>query len=393
MTTPIQGLRGTGVFGTDFRPTNYRELYTMLEPNGTAPLNALLAMTESASVDDPKYNHFRDELPERRMTINNVGGYNTSATALQMTTGDQVGYVVAGSVIVNARSGEVCRVTAVNTTTLVVDVTRQIGSTTLTINQGDQFFVAGFAATEAANSPTGLTWDPTVDFNYTQIFRQAVEISNTLRATYLRTGDKESEMVKKALTMHMSDIERAMFFGRRAEVNGSTNQPLRFTGGLSNFITNVTDVGTFASPGVMSEETFDRLLIENIFAWGSKQKICFAGARIASLMQRIGKNAWKPTTVDGAYGITFTRYVTFAGELFLYVHPQFRQIPLMSQTMFCLDLPYIKYRYLEGRDTALLRDRHAPDFDGVKHEFLTECGLEFLQGRPHSIIKGWASLS
>ena len=124
MTTPIQGLRGTGVFGTDFRPNNYRELYTMLEPNGSAPLNALLAMTESSSTDDPKFNHFRDELPERRMTINNVGGYNSSATSLQMTTGDQVGYVVAGSVIVNSRTGEVCRVTAVNTGTLVVEIGR-----------------------------------------------------------------------------------------------------------------------------------------------------------------------------------------------------------------------------------------------------------------------------
>ena len=29
----IQGLRGTGQFTTDFRPKNYRELFTLLEPN------------------------------------------------------------------------------------------------------------------------------------------------------------------------------------------------------------------------------------------------------------------------------------------------------------------------------------------------------------------------
>ena len=43
MSTPIQGLRGTGEFDTDFRPKNYRELFTLLEPNGSAPFNALLA--------------------------------------------------------------------------------------------------------------------------------------------------------------------------------------------------------------------------------------------------------------------------------------------------------------------------------------------------------------
>mgnify|MGYP006158527951 CR=1 FL=1 len=42
----IQGLRGTGEFSTDFRPKNYRELFTLLEPNGNAPLNALLSMPE-----------------------------------------------------------------------------------------------------------------------------------------------------------------------------------------------------------------------------------------------------------------------------------------------------------------------------------------------------------
>ena len=76
----IQGLRGTGQFGTDFRPTNYRELFTLLEPNGTAPLQALLAMTSSESTDDPKYNHFRDELPTRTIVVN--GALNNSATTL-----------------------------------------------------------------------------------------------------------------------------------------------------------------------------------------------------------------------------------------------------------------------------------------------------------------------
>lgn len=60
--TAISGLRGTGQFNTDFRPTNYRELFTLLEPNGTAPLQALLSMAGSEATDDPKYNHFRDEM-------------------------------------------------------------------------------------------------------------------------------------------------------------------------------------------------------------------------------------------------------------------------------------------------------------------------------------------
>ena len=59
----IQGLRGTGQFDSDFRPKNYRELYTLLEPNGSAPLNALLSMTSSEATDDPEFRLFKDELP------------------------------------------------------------------------------------------------------------------------------------------------------------------------------------------------------------------------------------------------------------------------------------------------------------------------------------------
>ena len=101
----INGLRGTGQFGTDFRPTNYRELYTLLEPNGTAPLNALLSMGSSQSSDDPKFNNFRDELPDRKLKVN--GALNASATTIQLDTGDAgVPFVVAGSIIVNSATGE-----------------------------------------------------------------------------------------------------------------------------------------------------------------------------------------------------------------------------------------------------------------------------------------------
>ena len=107
--TAISGLRGTGEFTTDFRPTNYRELFTLLEPNGSAPLQALLSMTSSESVDDPKYNHFRDEVPDRVLKINNGGGYNNSATSLTVYSDGDIKFVTAGTTLVNLNTGEVMR--------------------------------------------------------------------------------------------------------------------------------------------------------------------------------------------------------------------------------------------------------------------------------------------
>lgn len=381
----IQGLRGTGTFDVDFRPKNYRELFTLLEPNGNAPLNALLSMTSSEATDDPEYKNFRDELPERKLTVDGAVA-SASTTTITTDAGNDNLFAVAGTILVNSATGEVMRVTADSTATGLT-VERNIGGTSHTIADGAALFIAGSAFEEGASSPTGVSFDATVATNYTQIFRTAFKVTETLRATNLRTGDKEDEMATKALKLHMQDIERAMFFGKKHESNGTSAQPRRFTGGLTNSISNVLDRST--ASGVMTEDQFDRALIEDIFAFGSKQKIMFCGAKVAGHLQKFGKDRWAPQVVEGSYGVNLTSYNTFAGDLMVHLHPQFRQVPGMENAAIIIDFPYLKYRYLDGRDTSLLRDRQSPDEDAVKHEFLTECGLEMLQDKTHAYIKNW----
>lgn len=391
----IQGLRGSGEFSTDFRPKNYRELFTLMEPNGNAPLNALLAMGSSEPTDDPEYKNFRDELPDRKMTVNGAVA-STSTGTITIDASDDNKFAVNGSIVVNSATGEVMHVTA-DTTATTLTVTRNIGGTTHQIADNAELFIAGFAAQEGGSSPTAISFDATVASNFTQIFRTAFQVSNTLNSTFLRTGDKMDEAMTKALKLHMSDIERAMFFGIKHESNGSTAQPTRFTGGLLNSLTNVVDINTdYATyggtgAGKMPEEGFDSLLISTIFKYGSKQKIAFVGENVANHLQQYGKDRWQPTALEGAYGVNLTRYNTFAGDLMVHLHPQFRQVPGMKNSMIIVDFPYLSYRYLEGRDTQLLENRQSPDADSVKHEYLTECGLELLQDKVHAYIKNWTT--
>jgi len=387
----IQGIRGTGEFSADFRPKNYRELFTLLEPNGNAPLNALLAMGSSEATDDPEYKNFRDELPERTLKINNGSGYNNSATSLTIDDSDDNKYAINGAIVVNSNTGEVMHVSA-DTTATTLTVVRNIGATSFTITDNDDLFVAGFAASEGASTPTAISFDATVASNFTQIFRTAFSVSGTLQSTYLRTGDKEDEAMTKALKLHMSDIERAMFFGKKHEANGSTAQPTRYTGGLTTQLTNVIDVASdIDGDGTMSEAQFDEQLISTVFKFGSKQKIAFVGETVAHHLQEFGKNRWQPTQVEGSYGVNFTRYQTFAGDLMVHLHPQFRQIPNMKKSMVIIDFPYLNYRYLQDRDTSLLENRQSPGADSVTHEYLTECGLELIQDKVHSYIKNWTT--
>lgn len=391
--TAILGLRGTGQFNTDFRPTNYRELFTLLEPNGTAPLQALLSMASSESTDDPKFNHFRDELPDRKFKANGAVA-STSTGTVTVAASDELAFVVTGTIIVNVDTGEVMRVTAdANLSNNTLAVQRNIGGTSHEIADEANLIIAGFADVEGGNAPTPISFDPTTDFNFTQIFKTAVSVSGTLQNTFLRTGNKEQEQLTKALKLHMSDIERAMFFGRRYESNGNTSQPIRFTGGLTTMIPNVTDAATFgATAGAITEKEFDRLLIEDIFAYGSPEKVAFCGARVISNLMEIGKNRWQPTQIDNAYGVSLSRYTTYAGDLLVMMHPMFRQVPNMDKEMIVLDMPELSYRYMDGRDTQLQRNIEDNDFDGVKHQYISECGLEMTQSKVHHRIKGWAAV-
>jgi len=153
-------------------------------------------------------------------------------------------------------------------------------------------------------------------------------------------------------------------------------------------MSNVLDRSTASN--TMTEDQFDRALIEDIFAFGSKQKVMFCGAKVAGHLQKFGKDRWSPTVVEGSYGVGMTQYSSFAGDLMVHLHPQFRMVPGMDNAAVILDMPYIKYRYMEGRDTSLLRDRQNASDDSVLHEYLTECGLELLQDKVHTYIKNWS---
>lgn len=397
MSTPIQGLRGTGQFDTTFRPRNYRELFTLLEPNGNSPLNALLSMGQSESTNDPAFRNFRDELPERRMKVNGaVTSTGTTSETITLDADNENKFAIAGSIVVNGETGEVMHVTADTTGTSLV-VTRNVGGTAHAIADDAELFIAGFAAQEGADTPTAVSFDAIMVENFCQIFRTSFSVTGTMNSTYLRTGDKQDEARVKALKMHMSDIERAMFFGKKDEDNASSAQPRRFTGGLMTSLTNKFDVGTASSSainaadGILTEEEFDLALTETIFKFGSNSKIAFVGAKVANHLQQFGKDRWQPTQVEGAYGVNLTRYSTFAGDLMVHLHPQFRQIPGMDTAMVIVDFPYLSYRYLEGRDTQLLEDRQNPGADTEVSEYLTECGLELMQDSVHAVIEGWSA--
>lgn len=385
----ILGMRGTGQFPADHRAENWREKYLMLDPNGSAPLTAILAMLASEKTDDPHYHNFRKDLPDYRFT--HSGSALAGDVTLTATSSADASFVRVGFMLRNYRTGEVVKVTAKPTSTTFT-VTRGIGNsgTGIAVVANDIWFVVGNANAEGADVPASLSHDAASTLNYTQIFRNSFGVTRTAMHTNFRTGDQYKEKAADTLKEHMIGVERALLWGKRDSITGSTGEPERYTGGIVSYLTsNVLDL---SATGIMSERTFDTFLAQYAFAFGSSQKLCLCGWRIADMIQQIGKSRWQINDASGdAYGMSITRYQTFAGELMVKTHPMFRQIPGAEKLMLILDTKDLRYRFID--DTTLLKDRQSPGVDGVTDEYLTECGLEMLQEKTHSMILGWNALS
>lgn len=375
----LPGMKSTADFATDERPKNWREGILLLEPRNKAPLAALTAAMPEQSTDDPEFNWWEEQVDVGQLVAN--GGETNVATAL---TVDEFGLrLKAGDMLRVKSSGEAMRVTSITSDTEVNVSRGQAGTAAAVIADNDVILYLGSAYREGAGRPTGVSWNPVKKFNYTQIFRDAVEWTRTASKTRLRTGDMMKNDRRRALNKHMIGMERAFIFGARFETTES-NQPLRYTGGLLAFIDAANQVNHNGTLSLKQLEDY----IDEIFAYGSNEKVCFCSlATMMKLNRLIRKNTdyqWGPT--EREFTLIVKKFHTPGGTLILTEHPLFSQTGAeLGTDMLIVDTENLKYRYIT--DTVLLKDRQDKGTDGTAEEYLTECGLEIWHPKTHFWLK------
>ena len=82
----IMGLRGTGDWGTDERPKNFRETILWLNPNGSAPLTAVLSKARSDSTNDPEFSWWTEKLQAIRVKLSVAATNTTASVTLSINT-------------------------------------------------------------------------------------------------------------------------------------------------------------------------------------------------------------------------------------------------------------------------------------------------------------------
>src|SRR5262245_26928174 len=278
---PVLGMRGTGSFSADDRPKNYRQSIILLEPNTKAPLTAIMSRLKEEQTDDPEYKVFLKPLPTQRAL---VSGAQTSTDTTIETQGTGASSIFKrGHAVINTRTLEVLWVSADPTSPFnQFSAARGKGSTAVAMNDGDELLIIGSHHQEGAALPTAVSYDPTVTNNYTQIFRNVLDLTNTALQTRMRwAGDGPlKEYQREQLELHAMEMEKAFVFGSRLEdVSGA--QPERTTGGLLFFVTtNVTDFS--AGVSVDNWENF----LESAFKRGSSEKMFFAGSRSINVLNK-----------------------------------------------------------------------------------------------------------
>ena len=356
-----------------------------LEPNASPLITLTKKMKRRRVVTNPEFSWMEQDPGNRWDTINNATGNDATVWAV-----DNVGYFRVGDIVQVPSTTEVVLVTNVGNTGNTITVIRGWGgSTTARLENDDPIVILGNANEEGAKLREIKTTEPVKKTNYTQILRTPVGVTNTLAATSTY-GPKAMAYYRHLDGInHAIDMERTMWLGKKGK-DIHNGKPRRTTGGILEFLTeNVLNVSASSGgSGGLTEQAFTEWL-EDVFRYGSSEKILFACGRLCTIIDLWAQNKLKTVPGERTYGVKIKEYVSSHGTLFIVKHKLFEG-PVYGGMGVILDMNNVAYCPLKGRDTKLLTGRQDPDEDAVKDEYITELGVEVRLPKTHAIIKGVA---
>ena len=377
----ISGIRHTKNINQDRRVVDMGKKIALLEPN-KSPLITLTKRLSTKPTINPIFHWLEDELQAKWSKVSTAEA-NVAATDLVVS---DIELFRVGFLVKVPRTGEIMRVTDVTASTDTITVKRSFGTTAAAaILQNDPIVILGSAEAEGGLATTPLSVVTSTVFNYTQIFKTAVQLSKTQEASELYGGsDRAYQRLKKGIE-HAVDLERAAWFGEKAEDNtGST--PVRSTGGVMSFIE--TNAVSYDASDSLTEDNFEKEFLEGLFRYGSSKKTLFASSRVISVINSWGREKIQTVTGEETYGLKIYRYISAHGELNIVKHQLFEGAVYGKMAVALdLDAGEVAWRPLSGRDTKLRTGIEPNDADYYLDEYITEGGFQIKLPKVHGIIE------
>lgn len=390
----VAGLRGTGNWGADERPKDFRETILWLNPNGDAPIFALTSKAQKVTKTDPEFSWWTET--QTNVRLKNSGAKTSADTLITVDSVDPTSTTlgVAYGLATHLKEGDMLLVepTTDNATFdhEIIYVTGVVSSTQFTVSRGfggttpasiadDQMLLLiGSAYAEGTAAPSAVTRNPIKFSNYVQTFKDSYSLTGTADKTTSRTGDPWSNDKKRKTFDHARGIEWSMLFGRPSEATGSNGQPIRTMGGLRSFIPSArTTVGVDNVDQLMAAlaPVFDHKL-----SGTDDTRVAFLGntarLEISEMIKYAGVTQLQIKDNYRMWGMKFEEWTTPLGTIMVKTHPLLSQHALYKNSMFVLDFNAIKYVTMKGRDTKFKDDVQNDDEDMRRGFVQTDASME-----------------
>lgn len=401
------GLRGTGDWATGQEPQNFREMILWRNPNGIAPMFALMSQVKKEPTDSATFNWWDESVDLVRLQVNKSGGYGTTDTLIDVDSSDpstsspdnhygSALNLVPGDILMVEPSADAATFTPENLIVTAVHSATQFsvkrgyaGTTAASIADNAFLVKISTAFSEGTDAPQSSSRNPTLYTNYTQIFKTAYEVTRTAANTRLRTGPElQNEKLRKS-SDHSKSLELAFMFGQKFEGTGDNGKPIRTTNGLRAQIAAASTTILATNWSVANAATAGNdfmSAMEKVFNFESRagdERVIFAGnAALNALNNAIhkGTNIGATTInfqgMEKVYGMRFQRVVLPQGTVFIKTHPLLSRHPLYKNSMFVLDFSAIRYRPLSGGDTKPMDNIQGKGEDLIRGQWMTEAGVE-----------------
>ena len=340
----------------------------LLEPDA-APLVRLLSAVGKKPAENPKIEWLENEAMPRLTTLSASAASNATSfgvTADIFRVGDVLRFTAQGfGVLVTATAAGNVSASAAG------------GTAQASASNGSEIYIVGNSNAEGATLREIKYPQLVTASNYVQIFRTPVGLTGTEEATNHYSGEERRRLQNDAGIEHARSLEQSAFYGIRG-ITGTQ----RMTGGLFEFIaTNVT-----TGAGSLTESAWQTFLRTG-FRYGSGQKVAFCSPKVIVAIEGFARSNLKVNdNVASKYGIKMQTYVSGQGDVQLVQKRDWNDSTNYGGTCFLVDMDNVRARPL--RDTRLLENRQAPDYDGYKDEYLTEQGYHITHERKHALLSG-----
>lgn len=372
MATVVQGARTSAQgMASSRQKVDMGDLYKLEDNQGALYVTANMLGSSKAANYEVRYH--TNELRPKATTLSVSAA--SADTSIVVATADSA--LLQVNDLIDIRGLERAMVTGVTSNTAAI--TRSWGGdTAVTAATGTSITILSPTYAENATLQSARSVTEVSAYNYTQIVRHNLEISNTEVAIGANGGhyhgaDLESQR-EDMLLVHKRDLNLTCLF---SEIGSSGTQ--RTMMGLKEFIQDKGTSRTDSTAGLtwaafaQASETMTR--------YNNRKMVGIISRRFATIVSQWAMTTSSPVQVaNGAdmFGLQVMDVVTPHGKFKLVIDDALSDHAVYQKYGFFVPTDAkrgMKWKYL--RNTQILKNRQAPDQDGIEEEVLTEGTIEW----------------